>query len=114
MKNFIQESEFAFIKNGNVYFIEKDKYNCLFPFIALDEGLVNDFIKSTHKTIIFNTEGVIIMKNFGNYDLKGAQELLSEVEKSYDEKLELIDKALAEGDKDTFIQLTTELYGGIA
>jgi uncharacterized protein YpiB (UPF0302 family) len=79
-------------------------------------------MKSPYKTIVRTTEGDIIMKNFDvggedkvekkTIDLTGVHELLSEIETTYNSKqklLEDIDKALAEGNKELFIELTNQL-----
>jgi hypothetical protein len=109
------EADFVFIKNGGVYFIEKDRYGWLSLFVAVDENTVKDFLESGYKTTILNTKGEVIMQNFKGIDLKAVQELLSDIEKSYEEKLRIleeIDKALDEGDKETFMILTEKLYKG--
>jgi hypothetical protein len=123
--NVLNESEFSFIKGGlDVYFIEKDRHNVLFPLIAISKDLLDEFLKSPYKTIVRDTEGEIIMKNFDvgggdtvekktlTQDLTTVHELLSEVEATYNSKqklLEDIDKALVEGNKELFIELTNQL-----
>jgi uncharacterized protein YpiB (UPF0302 family) len=111
------EADFVFIQGGsNVYFIEKDRYNWLDIFVAVDGFTLQSFIDSEYKTTVLNTRGEVIMQNFKNVDMKVVQELLSGVEKSYEERLQLladIDKALDEGDKEKFMRLTELLNGGI-
>lgn len=117
MNHILNEAEFSFIKNGNVFIIEKDRYNTLYPFVALGEFEVDMFLRSPYKTIVRDTEGEIIMANFGDigkkdYDLTGVHALLSEVEEDYNAKEKLlvdIDKALAEGNKELFLELTNQL-----
>jgi hypothetical protein len=121
--NVLNQSEFSFVKGGiDVYFIEKDKYNVLFPLVAISQDLLDEFIKSPYKTIVRTTEGDIIMKNFDvggedkvekkTIDLTSVHDLLSEVETTFNSKQKLlddIDKALAEGNKELFIELTNQL-----
>jgi hypothetical protein len=121
--NVLNQSEFSFVKIGtDVYAIEKDTHFVLYPLVAITQELVDEFMKSPYKTIVRTTEGDIIMKNFDvggedkvekkTIDLTGVHELLSEIETTYNSKqklLEDIDKALAEGNKELFIELTNQL-----
>lgn len=118
MNNILNEAEFSFIQNGNVFFVEKDKHNVLYNFVALTEIDVLMFLNSRYKTIVRNMRGEVTMKNFNGdvekktYDLTGVHQLLSEVEESYSTKeklLEDIDKALLEGNKEEFVRLTNQL-----
>lgn len=116
-QDIINESDFIFIKSGNVYIIEKDRYNALYPFVALTEIDIHHFILSKYHTTIINPKGEVIMQNFESkekktYDLTNVHELLTEVETAYITKeklLEDIDKALSEGDRVTFMLLTEQL-----
>lgn len=113
------EEAFSFIKtsNPNIYVIEKDRYNALFPLLFLTEADVMLFMQSGHKTVIKNERGEVIMQNFESkgkqtYDLTNVHELLTEVETAYTTKEQLladIDIALAEGNRDLFIELTNQL-----
>lgn len=119
--NVLNEAEFSFIKGGrDIYFIEKDVYLVLYPFISIDQGMIDEFIKSPYKTIIRDSRGEIIMKNFDvgggkdkkTLDLTTVHELLLEVETVYNSKqklLEDIDKALSDGNRKLFIELTNQL-----
>lgn len=113
----INQSDFIFVKSGNCYIIEKDSYNILYPFVALTEIDVHHFILSKYHTTIINPKGEVIMQNFESkgkqtYDLTNVHELLTEVETAYTTKEQLladIDIALAEGNRDLFIELTNQL-----
>lgn len=119
--NVLNEAEFSFVQGGNdVYFVEKDSYLVLYRFIAIDKDMVDEFLKSPYKVIVRNAEGEVVMKNFEvggekekkTIDLTSVHELLLEVETTYNSKqqlLENIDKALAEGNKELFIELTNQL-----
>lgn len=113
MKNVKLESEFVFIKNGNVFMIDKDKYNWLNHVIVLDVYTVQGFLNSEYKTTVLDEKGEILAQNFKSksLNLDSIQELLEEIEQSYNQKLDLIDNALAKGDKELFMMVTGELYG---
>jgi hypothetical protein len=112
----MESADFVFIKSGNVYVIEKDRFGILFFAYAITEEDVEYFLRSNYKTKIVNMRGDVIMKNFSDkekkYDLTNVHNLLSEVEEGYNAKqklLEDIDNALAEGNREEFLRLTNQL-----
>jgi hypothetical protein len=113
----MQDSDFVFIKaSHDVYLIDKDRYNFLFPFVAVDEVIVKDFMNTKFKVKVKNTEGEVIMKNFNEPNMKVVQDLLTDAELEYNNRLQLmadIDKALDEGNKELFMELTSKLNGGL-
>lgn len=117
MEKFLHDSDFVFIKGKMFYQIYKDRYNLLARFEALDKpSFETIFSNKEYKVSLIDNNGDLVRKNYGT-TTKSAMDLvksvIEEVTNSYQEKMRLIDTALAKGDKDTFTRLTSELYGGI-
>ena len=112
-----RESDIVFTKSGNnVYVISKDRFGYLSKFIALDEPSMKSLLKNKEfKVSVFDRSDNLIVKNYQIIEqssLNIVRSMLEEVSNTYNSLLEKIDDSLARQDKEDFIKLTDELYGG--
>lgn len=111
------KSDIVFTKSGNnVYAISKDRFGYLDNFIALDEPSMKSLLNNKDlKVSVFDRNDNLIAKNYQTIEkstLDSVKNMLEEVSNTYDNLLVKIDDSLARQDKEDFIRLTNELYGG--
>jgi hypothetical protein len=101
----------------NHFFIIKDRQNRYTSLISLFGHFIDMLFDANVLSIaILDENDEVIRHNLDDSSpfLESAQDFLSEVALAYDSKVDAIDKALANGDKETFLSLTADLYGGVA